>query len=925
MEKERVLAPIIEASLYPRELKTAEARDRGRDVRLGVALSGGGIRSATISLGFFQGLARRGLASRIDFLSTVSGGGYFGGFFGHLFQREAQATKARGEPVPGDLADRILRDPASPSIRYLRENGRYLSPNGSGDLLAAASIAVRNWAAVIIVMGLLALLLLTVATMIRFAVVDRLPSAIAALQLAAPLNRISPFVLAAIIAVPLLATPPGWAYWLVRDNPQSDRMVVAASKWLAPVGAVVAGGWLLFLGGGNAATLNAGQTLLLVATIVATLTIARYLVSVVGGFGDPHRQRRHLSRGLTRALVVIGVLLAVGVVDSIGQWLASLGDLRGAGFVGGLVTMGALLRKRIVQLASRIRANQRPPLPTGVLLYAGAAAILVGFLAVLAAVPHLVAGTSALVPDASPLRSPVGWFPRLAWLGGVCALLVLAISRVWSFLNRSSLHAIYEARLRRAYLGASNPERYDEGDNRPPVTEPRPNDGMKWQDYDPSRFGGPIHLINVTVNETVDGRSQVEQRDRKGMGMAIGPAGVSVSRTHHALWETRARLSALRRLQNAADDVVRGVRSGVMRAVTGTWKAVRRPAPSSALADRSAARPNLGSVPFRVFPSVATPELLDVGQWIAISGGAVSTGLGARTNLALSLLVGFFNVRLGYWWMSGVNPRDRVGESVRSPVAGTMAWLRRQLPVQVALLDEWLARFPGVARSEWYLTDGGHFENLGAYELLRRRLPFIIVCDNEQDVDYGFDGLANLVRKARTDLDAEITFLSERELADDDAWPDLPRCIGALDALRRGRRALEPVVDPVTGQERLVNDGARTGLSLKHASLARVSYGSVGTAGAGAPSEGWLLYVKPTLDGDEPIDVLRYHTEHPDFPHESTADQFFAEAQWESYRKLGEHVALKIFGDTPPEKSWCAPLLVGERGTPAVTASTAAG
>ena len=54
------------------------------------------------------------------------------------------------------------------------------------------------------------------------------------------------------------------------------------------------------------------------------------------------------------------------------------------------------------------------------------------------------------------------------------------------------------------------------------------------------------------------------------------------------------------------------------------------------------------------------------------------------------------------------------------------------------------------------------------------------------------------------------------------------------------------------------------------------------------------MYVKATLRGDEPVDVLEYHGSHPDFPHESTANQFFDEAQWESYRRLGEHIGSKV-------------------------------
>ncbi len=58
-----------------------------------------------------------------------------------------------------------------------------------------------------------------------------------------------------------------------------------------------------------------------------------------------------------------------------------------------------------------------------------------------------------------------------------------------------------------------------------------------------------------------------------------------------------------------------------------------------------------------------------------------------------------------------------------------------------------------------------------------------------------------------------------------------------------------------------------------------------------------MLYLKASLNGDEPEDVLNYAAEHETFPHESTADQWFAESQFESYRKLGEHVTLSTFAN----------------------------
>jgi len=55
-----------------------------------------------------------------------------------------------------------------------------------------------------------------------------------------------------------------------------------------------------------------------------------------------------------------------------------------------------------------------------------------------------------------------------------------------------------------------------------------------------------------------------------------------------------------------------------------------------------------------------------------------------------------------------------------------------------------------------------------------------------------------------------------------------------------------------------------------------------------------LLLVKPTLLGNEPTDIVQYAANHPSFPQEPTSDQFFDEAQWESYRKLGEHIGARL-------------------------------
>jgi len=296
---------------------------------------------------------------------------------------------------------------------------------------------------------------------------------------------------------------------------------------------------------------------------------------------------------------------------------------------------------------------------------------------------------------------------------------------------------------------------------------------------------------------------------------------------------------------------------------------------------------------FLVFPPASAPfapEPLNVGQWVAISGAAVSTGLGWRTSLGLSILTGLLNLRLGRWWESGVDPgrRNRAARGTPPPAADYESTLRKLgrliawlFPVQAHLLDELLARFQGPARRAWYLTDGGHFENTGAYELIRRRLPFIIVCDHGADSSATFTDLADLVRKVRTDFGAEIEFLDEASRAaalerlPGDVRQDVLARLGSLADIGFASKAAAVIAPD----------------DRRYAALARISHVD---AAPGTPP-GLLLVIKPRVTTALPLDLQEYKLANPDFPNQSTGDQFFDERQWESHRKLGLEMGRALF------------------------------
>lgn len=885
--------PDVPDIAYPRAL--AEAEDRllalrngedplqpgGRDV-VGVALSGGGIRSATFALGFFQGLSRpgggrrHGLLRGIDYLSTVSGGGYFGSFLGRLFTRDFIAS-------PED-AEQVLLGAKEPRIlKFLRENGRYMAPNGSDDALQLGATLFRNWVAIQVVLLIFALSFFFAIQGLRAFVELKWGQALLFWPQQEAILWWSPWLWLPLALFVICAIPFGWAYWLVEpEHLESSREKSAIPPYAAVLFVLLTCGVVATRVAWEAALLWSLGALIAMLTLLVRAWVGRHEL-----FGSPEEQQERASQALirtayqrkwlavwiTRWLVLTGLLAIVALVDTLGQSAyavltsseSSIGRwLTGIGGSLGLAGLGRWL----AIFFSKGPQSGRPKISFKILSTVVAILLAGVILVLLNCVSHAVAwggespgGAPAILVERSPAaaaraaalaaaparRDAAGLL--VAFLGSL--LLSILFGQTWPFVNRSSHLPIYSARLTRAYLGASNLQRLEQDAS---VSEPVAGDDVELAGYwKGTRFqaGAPIHLINVTINETIDAVSQIQQQDRKGVGLALGPCGWSAGVRHHLVM----------------------------------------PNPEGEM-------PPVAVYPeneYRLFPygSAAEPrrflgEALSLGTWLGISGAAFSTGTGMRTSLGMSFLAGLANIRLGHWWDSGVAPRDwKVDGFVkrRKLVLRLEDFLARAFPVQVHLLDEFFARFPGAARQHWYLSDGGHFENMGGYELLRRRVRFTIVVDGEMDPGYRFEGLANLIRKARLDLGAEVGFLNEDEL-DDVVGGDARVHLGTLDQLRRGEW-VDVHQSQQGGWRGTLKKEDRGGRSLVHAALARVTYES------GRPC--WLLYVKPTLTGGEPSDLLEYHAAHADFPHEPTIDQFFDEAQWESYRRLGDHIAQALF------------------------------
>jgi hypothetical protein len=214
---------------------------------------------------------------------------------------------------------------------------------------------------------------------------------------------------------------------------------------------------------------------------------------------------------------------------------------------------------------------------------------------------------------------------------------------------------------------------------------------------------------------------------------------------------------------------------------------------------------------------------------------ALTSVMGAQGSLAESFACTILGVRLGYWLR---NPVD-LAKTLQKRI-----WNWKNLYYE-------LFRYTDTRDSHIYLSDGGHCgDNLGLLALLQRRTKLIIASDAECDPEHVFDSLNNSIRRAYVDYSSKV------HISLDDLTPE-----------------------------------EENGFTRKHYVIGRVLYPD-------RPwQKSWLLVIKNTLTGKESSPIRNYHKKSLAFPHETTADQFFTEEQFEVYRSLGREACVEIWRD----------------------------
>ncbi len=866
---------------------------------MGLCFSGGGIRSATFNLGILQGLAELKLLGCFDYLSTVSGGGYIHQWFAAWSKRRGfEEVEKLLIPLPGEDNPGTHPEP----LRWLRRYSNYLTPQ-TGVLSADTWVAIATWLRnallnqIILISGLLFLVLLPHLLTFRVVIPQNGPAAVAIVGVIFYLSLVASYFIGknlalftshdaghkeafgqraveGAIVLPLQASALLLTLLLRKMSATTFGfnlfLVFEGSTFL-----LLALALTIILGGGAPLSfLKSHQSTsqyksvkefwkkpkrfshLKLVVVLLALFIAAFFAAVCGATWivgslvliaklwactGPHWWRTVLI--LLPALILTGPLLTmlflVGLLgrtfqEARREWLSRQAAWIGLYILGWIAFFGfSLFGHSIVLFFCHKLTAGIPVLVTW--LTASVGGLLAGkssnssgaksdkapsknwteLLAVIG--PYVfVAGLIALISflaevvlkqaeSAGPIAVILSYLLSL----GICALFAWRVD-----INEFSMHAFYRNRLARCYLGASNLPRhpnpftgFDDADAEVAVSDLLPAKG----------YNGPFPIFCTALNLTFG--QDLAWQERKAASFAFTPlySGYDVP-----------------------------------------W---------------TAARGN-SKLRFNGFVETTTYAYPDPGIHIntaaAISGAAVSPNMGYHSNPAAAFLLTVFSVRLG-WWLR--NPRvlnehgtklDDLDSGER--VDGKPQRFRDSYPSPsphfslLSLVRELLGQ-TNDTRNYVYLSDGGHFDNMGLYELVRRRCPYIVICDSENDGDLKFAGIGMAVRKCRIDFGVEI----------------------ALD--------LRPL-EHVEGTE----------LSSAHCVVGTIRYPE------DPHMQGTVVYIKSSLTGDESGDVLNYKKEHSAFPHDATANQWFTESQFESYRRLGHHVALSVFEPAGPDRLRCTKL-----------------
>jgi hypothetical protein len=705
--------------------------------KIGIACSGGGVRSASFNLGALQALQEKGVLKKSRYLAAVSGGSYIAAAFCMV-----RKTWPPGEPQPPDSDDsdpNVVNDrnppffPGSPEEQYLLNRSSYLAPDGQGK----AAFGLR------LLLGL-AFNLLVIALFI----------AIVSILLGLLYGVLYSNLDQTISQCENAGHPCDFGIW------PPSRGIWVPIAGIAALGLLLGvAGMLAFRWSGNLRDFATAWSLRLVilAAVAAVVLIAiPMLLEWFRNIGNVSPDGSSETPGVTAPTGVAGAtttypgllsaLIGAGSVTSVlgalflqlrADWLEAKKLAKGAeGTIKWYKSLGQRLRRALAYL---IAALVGPGLALALAL--------------------LVMSTTLNVQD-----------PKWVWVYFGVLTAAFGIFYVSADLTTWSLHPFYRRRLAAAFAL----KRVAQPQGEPPIAERDAGVAVE-RDYD--------RLVKLSQTAVVD-------RDEEG----------------NCLWPTLLVCAAANVSDTAATPAGRAVSSFTF-------------SPSSI------GGPLVGAVATTKLEHSCNPQRrasFTLPAAVAISGAALSPSMGKMTRRPLRLLMGIANVRLGVWVP---NPRRVDTFEKRNKVYPR--------PRPYYLLRE-LFGLNQLNLPYVYVTDGGHYENLGAMELLRRGCTEIYCFDASQD---DLDAFGDMISLARSELSVEVDIDPGKLRANDDGISEKDCVEGTI----------------------LYPDG----------------------------SKGRIYYARPAITEKSPADVTVYHRQNKRFPRDPTGDQLYTGQRFEAYRALG--------------------------------------
>jgi predicted acylesterase/phospholipase RssA len=795
---------------------------------LGLALSGGGIRSATFCLGALQALAERDLLKKFDYISSVSGGGYIASALQWWWEHTTTlkfGSDRNNFPYGLDFGPTDQLKIPDRILDYLRSHGRYLIPGDGLTVWSAVSVVLRTlflnllvWLAVATLIFLVLIaagqslhqdkpitwianpfpaiiyaswvgnkppqvcggaVVANAKAVAVTATYDRQTSRITGMAAGRQSNCVLKYPLG-LMLFPWLAYLIVWGFivysialsfmsWV--DSPEFAAHS-RQRRILSPLAVLAVASVLGYVCGSVALDLGkAGSydTESLVLFAFCGIGAVLVLTSVLFMFtASNYVWRRRFEVGAGEAIIPAALLFAFGSVPLIPYYLMNYGGTF-SGIVSVVVSLIGGAGSAVYGHLGQTR-GKTSGLVVSLLAAAGSLVFIYSVLIAAYFLAQLAINTDQVIslPDNN------SWTILRAAIYTICAIGTLLI--YFTNINLVGLHRFYRDRLMETFMPSI------EVVYSPQISYSPAADSLKLTDLWKSSATPreiPYPIINTNVILVNDEDPKVRQRG--GASFILTPWYVGSD-------------------------------------ITG-WEETQRHTKKNGTITLASAMATSGA---------------------AASSNAGFIGTGVTRNRVVSVILGLLNLRLGLWVKTPSNrPPSRFDQRPNHFSPGLTYGLLRYGYHGKAAYSE--------------LSDGGHFDNLGIYELVRRKAKLIVAFDVEADEGTNLSSLVSVVQRVKEDFETII---------------DLEGCADSL---------LPRVDDAVFPTGAQWTDAPYFAASVTYKGGERAK----------------LIYIKASLIKKLSFLSKAYRAHNADFPHQSTVDQFFEPAQFEAYRELGFKSALE--------------------------------